>query len=62
MVESKDLKSSEKENPPEITLYPPEGKNYQRIHLCEFLSELFISNENSAEKVTNSPEIKEENE
>jgi len=37
------------ENPIELTIYKPEGQVFQKLHLCEYLRELFEAAKNESE-------------
>jgi hypothetical protein len=53
MKENEQLKVEE-EKPEGMTIYKPEDQTFQKLHLCEYLGELFEAaeeeNEHSAEK------------
>ena len=53
-MKENDQSKADDEEPLELTIYKPEGQVYQKLHLCEYLRELYEAaeeeNEHGAEE------------
>ena len=53
-MKENDQSKADDEKPKTLTIYKPEGEVFQKLHLCEYLKELYEAlaeeNEHSAEK------------